>query len=223
MSEERKNKSIEASYIAIEGPIGVGKTTLAKRLAETFKSELILERADENPFLDRFYEDANNAALPTQLFFLFQRSKQLEKIQQGDMFSPGRVADFIFEKDSLFAELNLDNHEFELYKKIRDKLDYDIPIPDLVIYLQAPADVLLRRVSERDVPYEKKIEKKYLEKIGDAYAKFFYGYNKSPLLIINSAVIDPIHKESDYQELLGAIKGMGSGRHFFNPTIKNIV
>jgi|TARA_B100001250_G_scaffold392909_1_gene395142 deoxyadenosine/deoxycytidine kinase len=222
MSIEKNKKSIETSYIAVEGPIGVGKTSLAKRLADTFQSEVVLEMAEENPFLDKFYNNSQNTALPTQLFFLFQRSQQIDRIQQSDMFSLGKVTDFIFEKDRLFAELNLDNHEFELYEKIRDKLNYNAPVPDLVIYLQAPADILMRRIIERNLIYERKIQEKYLEKIGDAYAKFFYDYDKSPLLIINSAVIDPIHKESDYQELLAVIKNIGSGRHFFNPTIQSI-
>jgi deoxyadenosine/deoxycytidine kinase len=204
-------------YIVVEGPIGVGKTSLAKRLAKSFGSELILEQAEDNPFLERFYRNRRQSALPTQLFFLFQRARQVEQIRQRDMFSPVRIADFLLEKDRLFAELNLDPHELGLYRQVADTLDLDPPTPDLVVYLQAPAQVLQKRVAARGIPYEQLIEPEYLERLGDAYARFFYDFDAAPLLIVNAAAIDPIHRESDYQELLQTILRVKHGRHFFNP------
>ena len=210
-------------YIVVEGPIGVGKTSLAKRLAQSFGSELILEQAEENPFLERFYRNRRNAALPTQLFFLFQRARQIEQIRQRDMFSPVRIADFLLQKDRLFAELNLDANELGLYLQVAESLELDPPTPDLVVYLQAPAEVLMKRVATRGIPYEQLIEEDYLERLGEAYAKFFYDYDEAPLLIVNAASIDPIHRESDYQELLQTIVRIKRGRHFYNPVTASIV
>ena len=204
-------------FIVVEGPIGVGKTSLAKRLAQSFASELILEQAEDNPFLERFYRNRRNAALPAQLFFLFQRARQLEQIRQRDMFSPVRIADFLLQKDRLFAELNLDPNELGLYQQVAQTLELDPPTPDLVVYLQAPAPVLLRRVASRGIPYEQLIDQEYLERLGEAYAKFFHDFDAAPLLIVNAASIDPIHRESDYQELLQTILRVKHGRHFFNP------
>jgi deoxyguanosine kinase len=178
---------------------------------------LILEQAEENPFLERFYRNRRQSALPTQLFFLFQRARQIEQIRQSDMFSPVRIADFLLQKDRLFAEINLDPHELGLYQQVADTLELDPPTPDLVVYLQAPAQVLLKRVATRGIPYEQLIEPEYLERLGDAYARFFYDFDAAPLLIVNAASIDPIHRESDYQELLQTILRVKHGRHFFNP------
>jgi deoxyadenosine/deoxycytidine kinase len=204
-------------YIVVEGPIGVGKTSLAKRLATSFASELILEQADENPFLERFYRNRRYAALPTQLYFLLQRARQMEQLRQSDMFAPVRVADFLLEKDRLFAELNLDTSELSLYDQVAATLDLDPPKPDLVVYLQAPAHVLMKRVANRGVAYEQFIDQEYLERLGEAYARFFYDYDGAPLLIVNAASIDPVHREADYQELLRTIVRIKRGRHFFNP------
>ena len=204
-------------YIVVEGPIGVGKTSLARRLAQSFASELILEQAENNPFLERFYRNRRNAALPAQLFFLFQRARQIEQIRQRDMFSPVRIADFLLQKDRLFAELNLDPYELGLYQQVADTLELDPPTPDLVVYLQAPAPVLMRRVAARGISYEQLIDQDYLERLGDAYARFFYDFDEAPLLIVNAASIDPIHRESDYQQLLQSILRVKHGRHFFNP------
>jgi deoxyadenosine/deoxycytidine kinase len=204
-------------YIVVEGPIGVGKTSLAKRLAASFSSELILEQADENPFLERFYRNRRYAALPTQLYFLLQRARQMEQLRQTDMFAPVRIADFLLEKDRLFAELNLDANELRLYDEVAATLDLDAPKPDLVVYLQAPAHVLMKRVASRGVAYEQFIDLDYLEQLGEAYARFFYDYESAPLLIVNAASIDPVHRDADYQELLRTIARVKRGRHFFNP------
>jgi deoxyguanosine kinase len=205
-------------YVVVEGPIGVGKTSLAKRLAETFASELLLEQADENPFLERFYRHPRHAALPTQLYFLLQRARQIEQLRQSDMFAPVRFADFLIEKDRLFAELNLDASELALYEQVASTLNLDPPKPDLVVYLQAPAHVLMKRVASRGIPYEQFIDQEYLERLGEAYARFFYDFEDAPLLIVNAASIDPVHRESDYLELLRMIVRVKGGRHFFNPS-----
>lgn len=212
--------SADLRYIVVEGPIGVGKTSLARRLAESFESDLVLENAEQNPFLERFYRNRRHSALPTQLFFLFQRARQIEAIRQTDLFSPVRVADFMLEKDRLFAELNLDANELNLYEQVYQSLEIDAPTPDLVIYLQAPPSVLRRRVINRGIPYEQQLDEEYLERLGNAYAKFFYEFAAAPLLIVNAANIDPVHRESDYQELLRAICRIKHGRHFFNPAIE---
>jgi deoxyguanosine kinase len=204
-------------YIVIEGPIGVGKTSLAKRLAEEFRGELLLEGAEENPFLERFYRNPRHAALPTQLFFLFQRAQQIQALRQSDMFAPVRVADFILEKDRLFAQLTLDDHELRLYDQVYDNITVDAPQPDLVIYLQAPVDVLLNRVQKRGRSYERFIETNYLERLVEAYTQFFYHYSATPLLIVNAADIDLVNNEQDYQLLLDRLRKTISGRHYFNP------
>ena len=204
-------------YVVVEGPIGVGKTSLARRLAESFAGDLILEQAEENPFLERFYRNRRYAALPTQLYFLLQRARQIEQLRQTDMFAPVRVADFLLDKDRLFAELNLDANELRLYDEVAATLELDPPKPDLVVYLQAPAHVLIGRIAVRGVPYEQFMEIEYLERLGEAYARFFYDYEGSPLLIVNAAAMDPIHREADYQELLRTIVRVKRGRHFFNP------
>lgn len=204
-------------YIAVEGPIGVGKTSLTRRLAETFNYETLLETVENNPFLERFYQNRRQAALPTQLFFLFERARQLQKLRQGDMFEPVRVADFIIEKDRLFAEINLDPDELQLYENIYSHLTIDAPVPDLVIYLQAPADVLIDRIQQRGVKAEQNIEKSYIEELVETYTEFFHYYDRSPLLIVNAADIDLVNSEQDYNELLRFVRRVKSGRHYYNP------
>ena len=210
-------------YIVIEGPVGSGKTSLAERLAKSLNGETILEKPEENPFLERFYRNPRQAALPAQLFFLFQRARLLEEIRQRDLFSSVRVADFLMEKDRLFAELNLDASELALYEQVYSTLDLDLPIPDLVVYLQAPPNVLARRIASRGLPFDRAIGASYLERLGEAYARFFHQYNAAPLLIVNAAEIDPIYRDSDYRELLSAIERTRHGRHFFNPATRAIV
>ncbi len=209
----------ESRYIAIEGPIGVGKTSLAKRLASSLDAELLLEEAAANPFLERFYQDQRSAALPTQLFFLFQRVRQVEVLRQADIFSDTRIADFMLEKDRLFAGINLDRDELSLYDQVYSSLNVDVPTPDLVVYLQAPVDTLLFRIARRGIDYEQRIGRRYLEKLAESYARFFHDYDASPLLIVNAAAIDPVSNEMHYQMLLDEICRIRSGRHFFNPVL----
>ncbi len=204
-------------FIVIEGPIGVGKTTLAKKLAESFGSELMLEGAAENPFMQRFYENPRAAALSTQLFFLLQRARQMQELRQEDLFSPVRIADFLMEKDRLFAELTLDDDELKLYEQVYDQLTFDVPQPDLVVYLQAPVEVLLSRIENRGIYHERLIEASYLQRLSDAYVEFFYHYTEAPLLIVNAAEIDFANNARDYDQLLERLKSIKSGRHFYNP------
>ena len=203
--------------IAVEGPIGVGKTTLTKRLADTFNYELLLEKSEDNPFLDRFYQNPKQHALSTQLFFLFQRAQQIQDLRQNDMFEPVRVADFLIDKDQLFAQQNLEPDEFELYLNVYRHLTIDAPVPALVIYLQAPTEVLLGRIQKRGVDAEQLIERSYLENLNEAYAEFFHYYNRSPLLIVNSADIDLVSNEDDYEQLVKRIVSPGAGTQYFNP------
>jgi deoxyguanosine kinase len=204
-------------FVVVEGPIGVGKTNLARRLAQSFGSELILEQTEENPFLERFYRNPRTAAFPTQLFFLFQRARQLQEFRQQDMFDPVRVADYLLDKDRLFARVTLDDEEYALYEQVYAKLAIDAPHPDLVIYLQAPVDVLMERIAHRGIRYEQLIERSYLERIADTYARFFLHYDAAPLLIVNTAAIDLVNSEPDYEQLLREIQGMRRGRQYFNP------
>jgi deoxyguanosine kinase len=204
-------------YIVVEGPIGVGKTSLAKRLAHSFGSELVLEQAEENPFLERFYRNPRVGALPAQLFFLFQRARQIEELRQQDLFDVVRVADYLLDKDRLFAQLTLDEQELHLYEQVHARLAIDAPTPDLVVYLQAPVDVLLERIARRGIRYEQGIERAYLERLMEAYARFFHAYDASPLLIVNAAQVDFVSSESDYEQLFAQISKIRRGRHYFNP------
>jgi len=208
-------------FIAVEGPIGVGKTTLAKRLASSFNYDTLLEQAEDNPFLERFYQDRRAGALPAQLYFLFQRAKQIQEIRQGDMFQQVRVADFLIEKDQLFAKVTLDDEELKLYQMVYQQLTIDVPRPDLVIYLQAPTDILLERVQRRGIEKEKSIEANYLTELNDAYTQFFYYYDEAPLLIVNATDIDLANSERDYQNLVEYMLGIKSGRHYYNPGPRN--
>lgn len=205
-------------YIAVEGPIGAGKTSLARRLAETFNYEILLEKSEENPFLERFYHSPRQMALATQLFFLFQRARQMQELRQTDMFEPVRVADFLMEKDKLFAQQNLDPDEFQLYENVYEHLTIDAPVPDLVIYLQAPVEVLMQRIQMRGIPAEMLIEEQYLAKLINAYTEFFHYYDKSTLLMVNCSSLDFVNNEEDYQLLLRHIATMRKGsRNYFNP------
>jgi deoxyguanosine kinase len=204
-------------YIAIEGPIGVGKTSLARRLAVTLNAQLVLEQAEENPFLERFYRNPRVGALPAQLFFLFQRAQQQTALAQADMFGSVRVADYLLAKDDLFARMILDDEEYSLYRQVHERLAITAPRPDLVVYLQAPVDVLLDRIARRGINHEALIDRAYLTRLNDAYARFFHAYEAGPLLIVNAAAIDPVNNDADYEELLGQIGRTVRGRLYYNP------
>jgi deoxyadenosine/deoxycytidine kinase len=204
-------------YVVVEGPIGVGKTELAKRLADSLSARLMLEDVDGNPFLERFYTQGRSAALPAQMYFLFARARQLEELRQSDLFTDAHVADYLFAKDRLFAQLNLDADELALYDQVAGKLDIDTPVPDLVIYLQAPVDALLQRIARRGRRGEHLIDHDYLERLAEAYARYFHTYDKGPLLIVNASQIDPVHNDADYEQLFRQIEKIGGGRHYFNP------
>jgi deoxyguanosine kinase len=203
-------------YIVIEGPIGVGKTSLTRRLAEHLNGELLLEAPDENPFLPRFYEDPARHALATQLFFLFQRMRQLRDIQQSDLFAGVTVSDFLLDKDALFARLTLADDELHLYQEIHDRLMPQAPTPDLVIYLQASHDRLVERVRNRDVPYERNMDQSYLIRLADEYQRFFYQFDEAPLLIVNNDRLNFVDEKVDFDLLLQRISDMKGPRAYFS-------
>lgn len=204
-------------YIVVEGPIGCGKTTLARMLADQFPVDYLSEKAEANPFLPRFYQDAQRYALPTQLFFLFQRANQIKDLSQRDMFAKPIVADFFLEKDPIFARLNLDDEEYALYHQIYQHLQLKAPKPDLVIYLQTPVDALVERVQDRSVSYEQDIPREYLERLADAYSEFFHNYNTSPVLIVNNEKLNILKNPSALDLLLNRISQIKGQREFFNP------
>lgn len=212
-----KQSGSSSRYIAIEGPIGVGKTALARRLAESLSAHLVLEEVEENPFLERFYRDGRTAALPAQMFFLFARARQIEQLRQSDLFTSVQISDYLFTRDRLFAELNLDAEELKLYDQIVDNLAVDAPVPDLVIYLQASVDAIMNRLARRNSRYDRYVDRNYVEKLTDAYARFFHSYDEGPLLIVNASQIDPVNNAADYEQLFQQIERTTGGRHFFNP------
>jgi deoxyadenosine/deoxycytidine kinase len=204
-------------FVTVEGPIGVGKTTLAQRLAEHFSYPLLLEPSTDNPFLHRFYREGRRHALPTQLYFLLNRARQMADLPQDDLLGPNLVCDFLLEKDDLFARMTLDDNEYALYRQIYDNLDVQPPRPDLVIYLQAPVSVLLGRIRRRGVPYERDIESDYLETLNRAYTNFFHYYNAAPLLVVNASEIDFAHNDAHFDALLVQLDNMDGLRQYFNP------
>ena len=209
-------------YIVIEGPIGVGKSTLAKALSYSLKYDLLLETPEENPFLARFYEDRKSYALQTQLSFLFQRTRQLSSLIEGDLFRSSYISDFILEKDPLFAEVTLDAHEFELYNTVYQHVVSETPQPDLVVYLQAPVPVLSQRIRHRGIDAEQNITNEYLAALNDAYMRFFHRYDGAPLLVVNAAEIDFANNPDHYRELARRILTTHSNRSFYSPVTREL-
>ena len=203
-------------HIVVEGPIGCGKTTLATRLAERIGGKVLLEDPKANPFLGQFYRDMRRYALPTQLFFLFQRVQQLEGLRQPDLFGKPIVADFTLAKDPLFARLTLDDAEYQLYSKIYDHVRPQAPVPDLVVYLQASVDTLVQRVKKRGNPIETGIDDEYLRRLSDAYTRYFHAYSESPLLIVNSERLNFVDNREHFDLLVERMEAMRGGREFFN-------
>jgi deoxyguanosine kinase len=202
--------------IVIEGPIGVGKSSLAIKFAERFGFAPLLEAPTENPFLAKFYRDSSRYALATQLFFLFQRVDQLRDIGQRDLFAEHVVSDFMIEKDRLFAELTLSDEELTLYRKIHDVQQPQAPVPDLVVVLQATADALIDRIRQRGVPMEQNMSEDYLRALADAYTNFFHHYDSAPVLIVNTEQLNPIDREEDFQALVQQIANFKGRRSYFN-------
>lgn len=220
LNNQFSSAPVTHGYVVIEGPIGVGKTTLAKRLSQVFECEPTIEKPEDNPFLERFYHNRKHYALPTQLSFLFQRVRRLQELKQADFFKPVTVSDFFLEKDPLFARLNLDDDEFRLYQQVYSQLAPEVPVPDLVVYLQAPVDVLLSRIRHRGREWELGIKPDYLANLVEAYSRLFLNYSVAPLLIINAADINYVDESEDLAMLVEYIGSIKNGKHFFNPLKK---
>ncbi|HSQ71276.1 MAG TPA: deoxynucleoside kinase [Rubrivivax sp.] len=206
-------------YVGVEGPIGAGKTSLTHKLADHLGADTLLENASDNPFLPRFYQEPKRYALPTQLHFLFDRARQLRDLAQGDLFRAGTVSDFLIDKDMLFARMNLDDDEFELYQKVYADLAPQAPTPDLVIYLQAPIDALMDRVRRRGVEFERGMDAGYLQRLANSYSEFFHRYEAAPLLIVNTSNLNFAESESDFELLVERVSKMRGPREFFSRAV----
>lgn len=206
----------QLKYIALEGLIGVGKTALAERLAQRLEAKLVLEEVETNPYLGKFYKDIKSYAFQTQLFFLFSRYKQQQDLKQVSLFQPHVVADYLFDKDRIFAYLNLNEFEINLYEKVYTILVKEVPKPDLVVYLQAHPEVIRERIRRRGRPYEADIPEDYLSGLSDAYNDFFLRYEATPLLIVNTDKLDFVQNSGDFENLYREIMAPGEGRRFFS-------
>jgi deoxyguanosine kinase len=203
-------------YVVVEGPIGVGKTSLTRKLADVAGAQTLLELPQENPFLEKFYRDAKRYALPAQMFFLFQRMNQLRDLAQSDLFDTRVTSDFLLDKDPIFASLTLGDDELNLYRQLYDHLKPQAPVPDLVIYLQAQPETLVERVRKRGIPMEKGISEVYLYQLCESYSRFFYHYDAAPLLIVNTEHLNPVERDEDFKLLVQRVDQMRGKREFFN-------
>jgi deoxyguanosine kinase len=208
---------LKQKYIVIEGPIGVGKTTLTRALAKRFGARTVYEIVEENPFLASFYQDKNKFAFQTQLFFLLSRFRQQQELFQQDLFSQNTVSDYLFAKDRIFASITLDPNELALYERIYEHLGPRVMKPDLVIYLQARQDVLLSRIKKRGREFERKFDADYLAELSRTYSDFFHRYDDTPLLILNTSDLDFVESEQDFEELVRAIASIKAGTHYYQP------
>ncbi len=204
-------------YIVVEGPIGVGKTSLAERVADRLDARTLLEVADDNPFLPHFYRDRRHYAFQAQLWFLLNRFRQQQELAQADLFRQTLVSDYLFAKDRIFAYLALEDHELALYERVHALLQVQVPKPDLVIFLQASSEALLQRIALRGKPYEKEMDRRYLEELNAAYAHFFFHYTASPLLVVNTSEIDFVNRTEDLEDLVKEIREVRAGTHYYVP------
>ncbi len=209
--------SRKARYIVIDGPIGVGKTSLATLLAPELNARLIFERAEENPFLTDFYQDPERYRFQTQMFFLMSRFAQQEEFSQHDLFHQVTISDYLFAKDRIFAYLNLNDHELALYEQIYRMIEPKVVRPDLVIFLQADTETILRRIRQRARPFEKGVGRDYIESVNDAYNQFFFRYTETPLLVINTSDIDFVHNPQEFDDLIRQVLGMREGTLYYVP------
>jgi deoxyguanosine kinase len=207
----------EIKYIAVEGAIGVGKTSLVHILCRRFNAHQILEQPEDNPFLDKFYRDRPKFAFQTQIAFLFNRFQQQKEIMQLNLFNPVTISDYMFEKDRIFAYINLDEHELALYERIYSMLKDSVPKPDLVIYLEADLDILLNRIHHRNRKIDKNIDKSYLDQVNKAYNRFFFHYDRSPLVVVKTTDLDFVNKEEDLENLIYIINNAKKGTHYYSP------
>jgi len=207
----------ENRYIVVEGVIGVGKTSLARLLSERLKSRLVLEEVEENPFLKDFYQDRARYAFQTQMHFLFSRYQQQRGLRQMELFSERLVSDYLFQKDRIFASLNLSDRELALYERLVGWLELDVMRPDVVVYLQAQPDTLMARIARRGRPYERDMEREYIRGLNEAYNHFFFHYNEAPLLVVNTNGIDFVNHAEDFEDLLGRIVSHRQGTVYYAP------
>jgi deoxyadenosine/deoxycytidine kinase len=213
----------EPRYIVVEGPIGVGKTSLARALVSEFRARPVLEQAEDNPFLRKFYQDPAKYAFSTQIFFLLNRFRQQQELAQLDLFRQATVADYLFAKDAVFAQVNLGAEEFQLYQQIFRMLSAGLPRPDLVVYLEARPEILCERIRRRGRDYEKRLGAEYIERVAEAFRQFFYYYDESPLLVVNCSDIDFVERGGDYADLIHEIRTMRQGVQHYIPLGSKVV